>query len=67
MENTTYTIHSEFVFPHARGLHKTNLEHKIEVSETILQGNIITAETLGNNLTHQDIIIMTLNERIYLN
>lgn len=65
--NNAHTIQSEFLLDTVKGTKNVKLEHKIEISETILQGNIITAETLGSDLTHRDVICMTLNERIYLN
>ena len=67
MTEPTFDIVSVFIFPKGKKAVKVNIEHKIQICETIQMANLSLVGDPEVKLTNQEIQELVISERIYLN
>lgn len=67
MNEPTFEIVSNFIFPTGKKAREISITHKIQICETIQMGNISLVEDPNVKLTGSDIMELIVCERLYLN
>lgn len=67
MTEPTFDIESAFIFPNGKRAGRVNIDHKIQICETIQMANLLLVGDPEVRLTNEEIQQLVVCERIYLN